>query len=82
MKNERTFRFILQEPSSGDRVVVDSNTQTFSEAVPAAYIKQKELMHLTCKNYHIVGAVELDAAMVLFEELEGLTSRGSISSLL
>tara|TARA_R110000851_G_scaffold255381_1_gene407936 strand:+ start:237 stop:485 length:249 start_codon:yes stop_codon:yes gene_type:complete len=82
MKNEKTFRFILREPLSGDRVVVDSDTQTFPEAVSAAYIKQKELMHTTSKDYHIIGAVELDAAMALFEEFEGLTSWGSISSLL
>ena len=86
MNSKKTFRFILREPSSGDQVIVDSNMQTFAEAVPAAYIKQKELMRTTSKNYNIVGAVELDAAMVLLEEsvsdLEGLTSWGSISSLL
>ncbi len=82
MKVEKTFRFFLREPASGDQVIVDSNMQTFPEAVSAAYIKQKELMHSTSKNYHIIGAVELDAAAALLEDFEGLTSWGSISSLL
>ena len=82
MKVEKTFRFILREPTSGDLVAVDSSTQTFPEAVSAAYIKQKELMQSTSKNYHIIGAVELNSAMTLIEEFEELKSWGSISSLL
>jgi hypothetical protein len=61
MTTDKTYRFLLWEPTTGDRVIVNSNMRTFSEAVSAAYIRQKELMHSTSKNYRIVGALEVDA---------------------
>ena len=59
MKTDKMYKFLLWEPTTGSHVVVTKEAQTFSEAVSDAYIKQKQLMHTTSKDYSIIGAFEL-----------------------